>query len=125
MPTNLHNIDRPDSQAGKLWELEMLQELWKERQGLMAEIAELEATDGRDDSGDEMNELVGRLYNGPEHAISRTVPQTLDECLILARLLSTKYCSEEFGSVWGGDQDIHLAKNLLDGLERLAGRAAA
>ena len=101
----------------------MLQNLWNERQGLMAEIAELEATNGRDDSGDEMNEIVGRLYNGPERAISQTVPQTLDECLILARLLSTKYCSDDYGSVWGGDQDVHLAKSLLTGLERLAGRA--
>ena len=98
----------------------MLQDLWKERQGLMAEIAAHE-DDPDDISGDKMNDLVGRLCDGPEHAISRTIPQNLNECLILARLLSTKYCSDEFGSPWAGDQDIHLAKNLLDGLERLVG----
>jgi hypothetical protein len=99
----------------------MLHELWKERQGLMAEIAEHEARHDPDDiSGDKMNDLVGRLCDGPERAISRTIPKTLDECLILARLLSTKYCSDEFGSSWAGDQDIRLAKSLLTGLERLA-----
>ena len=94
-----------------------LDALWNERQELMAAIVELEASD---DSGDKMNDLVRRLYDGPERTISQTVPENLDECLILARLLSTKYCSEDWGSNWGGDQDVHLAESLLVGLERLA-----
>ena len=98
----------------------MLQDLWKERQGFMAAIAELEASDDSIDNDDKMNDLVRRLYDGPERTISQTVPGNLGECLILARLLSTKYCSEDWGSKWGGDQDVHLAKSLLAGLERLA-----
>ena len=92
--------------------------LWNERQELMAAIAEHDDNDDPSDTG--LDDLVVRLYDGPERAISRTVPETLDECLILARLLSTKYCSEDWGSNWGGDQDVHLAKSLLVGLERLA-----
>ncbi len=99
----------------------MLQDLWNEREELMAEIAAHEARhDPGDISGDKMNDLVGRLYDGPERAISRTVPQTLDECLILARLLATKYCGEFDNSLWKDAQDMHLAKSLLTGLERLA-----
>jgi hypothetical protein len=96
----------------------MLQNLWNERQELMTAIAEYDDNDDPSDTG--LNDLVIRLYDGPERAISQTVPETLDECLILARLLSTKYCSNDFSSMWGGDQDVHLAKSLLVGLERLA-----
>jgi hypothetical protein len=99
----------------------MLQDLWKERQGLMAAIAELEAGDNRGfDRSDEMDNLVCRLYDGPERTISQTVPGNLDECLILARLLSTKYCGDFDNSNWQGAQDVHLTKSLLAGLERLA-----
>jgi hypothetical protein len=97
----------------------MLQNLWNERQELMAAIDELEARDDRCDiSGDEMDDLVCRLYDGPERAISRTVPQSLDECLILARLLATKYCGDFDNSNWKSAQDVRLAKSLLTGLER-------
>ena len=43
----------------------MLQDLWNEREEIMAEIAAHEA---RHDPGD-VDDLVGRLYDGPERAI--------------------------------------------------------
>jgi hypothetical protein len=55
----------------------MLQDLWKERQGRMAAIAELEASDDSIDNDDKMNDLVRRLYDGPERTISQTVPENL------------------------------------------------
>ena len=50
-----------------------------------------------------------------------TVPQTLEECLIHARLLADLYCHPDFSN-WAGEQDTRMARSLLAGLEPWPGR---
>ena len=110
----------------------MLQDLWKEREELTTRYTQLGAIITEHyDAGDkaavlaaeeEFNDALGKAYGDTDCAIADIVPQTLEECLIHARLLATAYCTEE-ESNWSDKQDALLAKSLLAGLERLAERA--
>ena len=92
----------------------MLQDLWNQRQRLMAALAELDV-----DDDDQPATLLSKVHCGTDCAIADIVPQTLEECLIHARLLANVYC-DPHDSRWGEKQDTRLAKSLLSGLERLA-----
>ena len=97
----------------------MLQDLWSEREQIMAAVAGL---DIEDDDGH--SALMHKVYSGTDVAIADTIPQTLEECLIHARLLATIYC-EPCDSMWAEKQDARLAKSLLAALERLSREGAA
>ena len=70
----------------------------------------------------ELRAVSDKLHDEIHCAIADTIPQTLEECLIHARLLASVYC-EPYDSMWSEKQDSRLAKSLLTGLERLSGRA--
>ena len=108
--------------------MNILQTLWAEHQDLMVRNAELtaklrELANAGDYIGvlaaeQENNDVLDKLHCDIACQIADTIPQTLEECLIHARLLAEVYCTE--GGSWSRDQDVRLAKSLLAGLERLS-----
>ena len=106
----------------------MLQDLWHEHQHLMVTRDSLEKrAEACEDPNyepveKELRAVSDKLHDETDCAIADTMPETIEECLIHARLLAGMYCLPD-NSNWTGKQDARLAKSLLTGLERLAGRA--
>ena len=106
--------------------------LWREYQRIRAvgraiikrandahEAGDLDECSRLEDEGDE---IEVELIHGVERQISHTQARTIKGAVIQARLM-VDYVGPV--GVMVDDQDVHLARNLLAGLEQLAGEVAS
>jgi len=109
----------------------MVQALWQEREQLAATKEALwdqfwaydkaGDTDGCLTIQEEQDDFGAQIYD-LDGEIADIVPQSLNECLIHARLLATEWSSD--ATTGSRDAiDTRLAKSLLAGLESLARKA--